>query len=412
MNTFILKNAVLIDGTGRDPVPDSGVVIEGDRIQEVFAGRVRHLPRGSTVLDCRGQTLLPGLIDAHVHMNAVDTNILDQHRKNYPSAVIIRSLKIIEQTLDQGFTTVRDCGGIDPGYRELLNQGLYPSPRLFVAGRSLSQTGGHGEIRVPCEGHAPVQAWSGLASTICDGVDVVRQAAREQLRSGVDHVKLMAGGGCMSPGDEVETSQYSVEEMRAAVFEAESAGKYVAAHAYSSRSIDLCMRAGVRTIEHGNLMDQASAQAMRAAGAYLVPTLVTYEMLSRRGKSLGIPADNIRKINQAKERGLEALSMASRAGVKIGSGSDLLGELQTYKGLELALKAKVLGPMGAIVASTRTNAEILKREKDLGTVEEGKLADLILVAGDPLRDISMIQRYREKITMIIQGGRLYKNLLH
>jgi imidazolonepropionase-like amidohydrolase len=344
-------------------------------------------------------------------MNAVDTNILDQQRKNYPSAVIIRSLKIIEETLDQGFTTVRDCGGIDAGYREVLKQRLYPGPRLFVAGRSLSQTGGHGEIRLPCEGHAPVQAWSGLSSTICDGVDAVRQAAREQLRSGVDHVKIMAGGGCMSPGDEVETSQYSVEEMKAAVFEAESAGKYVAAHAYSSRSIDLCMAAGVRTIEHGNLMDRDSAQAMKEAGAYLVPTLVTYEMLSKKGKSLGIPADNIRKINQAKERGLEALSMANKAGVKIGSGSDLLGELQAHKGLELALKAKVLGPMGAIVATTRTNAEILDREKDLGTVEKGKLADLILVAGDPLKDITLIQRYREKISMIIQGGRIYKNLL-
>lgn len=215
----------------------------------------------------------------------------------------------------------------------------------------------------------------------------------------------------MSPGDEVETSQYSVEEMKAAVFEAESAGKYVAAHAYSSRSIDLCMRAGVRTIEHGNLIDQASSQAMKDAGAYLVPTLVTYEMLSKKGKSLGIPGDNIRKINQAKERGLNALSMAHKTGVKIGSGSDLLGELQGCKGLELALKAKVLGAMGAIVATTRTNAEILKCEKDLGTVEEGKLADLILVKGDPLEDITVFQRYQEKITVIIQGGRVHKNIL-
>jgi imidazolonepropionase-like amidohydrolase len=411
MNTLILKNAVLIDGTGADPVPNSVVVVEGERFREVLSGRVRHLPRNATVLDCKGQTLLPGLIDAHVHMNAVETNILDQHRRNFPSAVVIKSLKVIEDTLHQGFTTVRDCGGIDPGYREALKHGLFPSPRLFVAGRSLSQTGGHGEIRLPCEGHAPVQAWSGLASTICDGVEAVRRASREQLRTGVDHVKIMAGGGCMSPGDEVETSQYSVEEMKAAVFEAESAGKYVAAHAYSSRSIDLCMRAGVRTIEHGNLIDQASSQAMKDAGAYLVPTLVTYEMLSKKGKSLGIPGDNIRKINQAKERGLNALSMAHKTGVKIGSGSDLLGELQGCKGLELALKAKVLGAMGAIVATTRTNAEILKCEKDLGTVEEGKLADLILVKGDPLEDITVFQRYQEKITVIIQGGRVHKNIL-
>jgi imidazolonepropionase-like amidohydrolase len=151
--------------------------------------------------------------------------------------------------------------------------------------------------------------------------------------------------------------------------------------------------------------------AIRDAGAYLVPTLVTYEMISRLGKSFGIPDNNVRKINEAKERGIEALAIAHRAGCKIASGSDLLGPMQVYKGLELELKARVLGAMGAIVATTKTNAELLKKEKELGTIAPGKLADLILVNGDPLKDIKIFQQYQEKITVIIQGGRVYKNTL-
>jgi imidazolonepropionase-like amidohydrolase len=235
--------------------------------------------------------------------------------------------------------------------------------------------------------------------------------AREQLRSGVDHLKVMAGGGAMSPSDEIDTSQYSIEELKAVVFEAQAAGKYVMAHVYSNRSIRNCIIAGVRTLEHGNLLDEESAQAIKEAGAFLVPTLVTYEMISRMGRDLGIPENNIRKINEARERSLEALTIAHRVGVKIASGSDLLGPMQCYKGMELELKSRVLGSMGAIVASTKTNAELLRKERDLGTVEAGKLADLILINGDPLEDIKLFQQYQDKITLIMQGGRVYKNLL-
>jgi len=215
----------------------------------------------------------------------------------------------------------------------------------------------------------------------------------------------------MSPSDAVDTSQYSPDELKAAVWEAESAGKYVLAHCYSDRSIMNAVASGVRTIEHGNLLTEAGAKAMKEAGAYLVPTIVTYEMISRMGKELGIPDNNVRKINEAREKALVALRYAFKAGVRIGSGSDLLGEMQVFKGAELELQAKVMGPMGAIVATTKTNAEILRWEKILGTVEPGKLADLILVDGDPLKDITVLQKYQEKITLIIQGGRVHKNIL-
>ena len=411
MSFLVLENATLIDGTGADPVSNGTVVVEDDRIKEVLRGSPGRVPSDAQTIDCRNQTLLPGLIDGHVHLGAVDANIMEQQRLYHPSLLVIRTLKVIQEALDQGFTTVRDAGGADAGYREAQRQGLIPGPRIFVSGCALSQTGGHGDFRLPTEVRSPSQDLAGVATRICDGVDEVRRGAREQLRRGADFIKVMGGGGCMSPSDEIDTSQYSPDELRAAVFEAEAVGTYVAAHVYSSRSIRNCVSSGIRTLEHGNLLDETAAKAIKDAKAFLVPTLVTYEMISRMGKSMGIPENNVRKINEARDRGLEALAIAKKLGVKIASGSDLLGPMQRYKGMELELKARVLGPMGAIVATTKTNAELLKKEKDLGTIEAGKLADFILVQGDPLKDITLIQQYQEKISLIIQGGRVYKNIL-
>jgi imidazolonepropionase-like amidohydrolase len=411
MNTLVLKNAVMIDGTGSDPVPNGSVIVEGERIREVLAGAPGRAPSHATIIDCKGKTLLPGLVDAHVHVGAVEANLMDQQRQNHTSMLVIRTLKVIRETLDQGFTSIRDAGGADPGFREALQQGLIQGPRLFVAGYPLSQTGGHGDFRLPTDRRPPSKDQAGLATRVCDGVDQVRQAARELLRQGVDHLKVMAGGGAMSPSDELDTSQYSIEELKAIVFEAQSAGTYVMAHVYSNRSIHNAVAAGIRSLEHGNLLDEEAARAIKEAEAFLVPTLVTYEMISQMGKELGIPDNNLRKINIARERSLEALAIAHRMGVKIASGSDLLGPMQIYKGAELELKSRVLGPMGAIVASTKTNAELLRKEKDLGTIEAGKLADLILLDGDPLKEIKLFQQYQEKITLIIQSGRVYKNIL-
>lgn len=409
--TIVVKNATIIDGTGADPVPNGFLIIEKERIKAMGTGDPATVPANAFVVDCRGQTLLPGLIDAHVHLGAVDANIIDQQRQYFASMLVVKTLKIMEQTLDQGFTTVRDAGGADPGFREAVNQGLVPGPRVFVCGPPLTQTGGHADFRLPTEIYPPVRHAAGLASWVCDGVDEVRRATRDLLRQGVDHIKVMAGGGAMSPSDEIDTSQYSLEELEAVVFEAESAGTYVMAHCYSDRSILNSVRAGVRSIEHGNLLTEPSAVAMREAGAILVPTIVTYEIISRMGKDLGIPENNVRKINIAREKALVALETAHRAGTKIASGSDLLGPMQIYKAMELELKAHVLGPMGALVATTKTNAELLNRQEDLGTVEAGKLADIIVVDGDPLANIKVLQEYQEKITLIMKGGWLYKNLL-
>ena len=197
MDSLILKNAMLIDGTGRDPVPGASVVIEGERIKDVLQGPIGSIPQGAAVIDCRHQTLLPGLIDAHVHIGAVDANIMDQQRRYHTSMLVIRSLKVMKETLDQGFTTIREAGGSDPGFREAQRLGYIQGPRLFMSGFPLSQTGGHGDSRLPTEMISPLESHAGIATRICDGVDEVRRGVREQLRSGVDHIKIMAGGGAI-----------------------------------------------------------------------------------------------------------------------------------------------------------------------------------------------------------------------
>ena len=407
----VLKNAVIIDGSGADPVAGGSVVIEGDRIKEVLTGDPGVLPAGTEVKDCGGQTLLPGLIDGHVHICAFEADLGEMKRRNYPAMNVVRSLQMLKETLDQGFTTARDLGGADCGFREAVAGGYVPGPRLFVCGKGLTQTGGHGDPRLPTETYAPEKDRVGMGGFLSDGVDACRWAVRENIRNGVDFIKVMAGGGCMSPADAIDTAQYSLEELKAVVWEAENAGTYVAAHCYSDRSIINAVNSGIRTIEHGNLLTEAAAAAIKKADAYLVPTIVTYVAMGRMGPELGVPEVFMTKMLEARDKAQEALQTAHKAGCKIGSGSDLLGPMQVYKGEELELQAKVLGPMGAIVATTKTNAEILCRERDLGTIAAGKLADLILVDGDPLEDITIFQNYQEKITMIMQGGCYYKNIV-
>jgi len=411
MKTIILTNLTLIDGTGADPQENATVVIEGNRIKEILSQSGASLPAASEVIDCHGQYLLPGLIDGHVHLCSTEPSIVEQQRRNYPSYGLIKSLKMMRETLDQGFTSARDLGGADAGMKRAVAEKLIPGPRLTVCNRILSQTGGHGDFRLPAETYTPVPGLGGVASIICDGVDEVRRGAREQLRQGADYIKVMAGGGVASAADEITSSQYSPEELRAAVYEAESAGTYVAAHCYCDRSIVLCAEAGVYTIEHGNLMTEMGAEAMKKAGSCLMPTLITYEVMRRQAKELNLPDFTIRKNEMALERAYEAIAIAHKMGIKIGSGSDLLGPMQVHKGETIELQARVLGAMGALVATTRTNAEIMGIADELGTVEAGKLADLILVNADPLKDSGVFKDYQHNISLIIKDGDVYKNIL-
>jgi imidazolonepropionase-like amidohydrolase len=404
-----LVNAVIITGTGQDPA-EGAVVVEGDRIVDVTEGP--GTPAGAdVVVDCRGRSLLPGLIDAHVHIGALDVDIQQQQRRYFDSEAALLMGRALTRLLDLGYTTVRDAGGADAGFRRALEHGVVQGPRLLVSGHPLSQTGGHGDVRQRTE-HGDVAACGadiGLSCHVADGPDEVRRAVREELRRGADQIKVMASGGVMSPADRLESTQYSAEEIRVAVQTAEQAGSYVLAHAYTPASVQMCARAGVRSIEHGNLIDAETAALMAEHGTFLDPTLVTYERLYEEGEKHGVPAENLDKLQLVLDAGLDSLRLAQTAGVKIASGSDLLGPLAGALGREIALQAQVLGPYGAITAATSTNAELLRLDDELGTIAVGKLADMIVVDGDPLQEPGLLGR-AEHLSVVMIGGRLHKNL--
>lgn len=401
----LFKNAYLIDCTGADPIDSSWVVVEDNRIKETGTGISPAFSNAETV-DCCGNTLMPGLIDAHIHLNLFDNDLGELHRRNYPAMHFVRCLGILKDTLEQGFTSVRDAGGADAGFRVAVEQGLVPGPKISVCGSSITMTGGHADMRLSTEITAP--AWAPvLTGVVADGVAEVQKAAREQLRRGVDHLKIMAGGGCGSPAYEPDTTQYTLEEIQAVVREAKAVHKNVLAHTYSNASMRLCADAGVYSMEHGNYLDKPTAEYLKEKDCWLVPTMTTYFYMSEHGEELGIPAYFLRKMKIVREFAMEAVANAMEAGVKIGSGSDVVGSGQPYKATELALKAEVMGPMRALLCSTRENAKLLKKEERIGTVEPGKDADLLLVKGNALKDIALFQN-RDNLLLIMQNGNLVK----
>jgi imidazolonepropionase-like amidohydrolase len=387
------------------------VVCDGDRIVDIAPSSATP-PRSATeVIDCTGRTLMPGLMDAHVHIGAVDVNILEQHRNYHTSHTALKMGSILTRTLAQGYTTVRDAGGCDAGFRKALEEGVLTGPRLLVSNAPVSMTGGHADFRRPTERGDSMACCSqvGMNALIADGPDEVRKAVRENLRTGADQIKVHASGGAMSPADELDSVQYTVEEMRTAVQTAEAAGTYVLAHAYSSTAVRNAVEAGVRSIEHGNLIDEATAALLAESGTYLVPTLSTYELLYRQGAEHGVPTVNIEKIGMAHEAGLRALEYAYRAGVRIASGSDLLGSMFQYKHRELELKAEIMKPLDVLVATTRTNAELFGLADDLGTVEVGKLADMIVVEGRPWEDVGVFGK-PGAISTVVLGGHVVRRV--
>lgn len=406
---LVFEHARLLDCTGADPRADMAVLVEDDRIARIAPSGSFAAPPGARVIDCQGRTLMPGLTDAHVHLSAIEVDL--SGRSAEPSPVVaLRIAALIEQTLQAGFTTVRDAGGLPWGYKEAVRQGLIDGPELLVSGSFISQTGGHGDARrrtnytLP-EHDSQVQA----QAFVVDGPQQVRWATRENLRRGSDQIKIMANGGAMSPTDEMTSPQFTVEEIAAAVYEAKAAGTYVLAHTYTNESMRNCVAAGVRSLEHGNFLDEPTAALLKEHGTFLVPTIVTYEQIAERGEALGVGEKQIQKIRQGLAGAFAALEVAARMGVTIASGSDVLGAMQPAKSREPLLKARVLSTMGALIATTRTNAQLFRLEDEIGTVEEGKRADLIVVDGDPTTDIACIVD-PANIHVVVKHGTVRKDL--
>lgn len=409
--SLVFEHATLLDCTGRDPQPDRRIVVEDDRISRITNSNGPAGPREAQVIDCGGRTLMPGLIDAHVHLAAIDLDAGAEVALP-PAVIALKIARLIEDTLQAGFTSVRDAGGLDWGFKDAVNRRLIRGPRLFISGPFLSQTGGHGDNQRPRTAREPFKAIHGLTTEtiLADGPDEVRKAAREALRRGADQIKVMASGGAASPTDELDHVQFSVAELAAAVDVAGAVGSYVLAHAYGPKAIQNCLEAGVRSIEHGNFLDEKTADRMlEKEDTYLVPTVITYELLSRYEPGKGWSADNVRKIRQGLTGAYDSLGLAYEKGLKIGSGSDVLAEMQGEKGKEIACQARVMGAMNAIIAATRTNAGLLRIDNTVGTVEEGKQADLILLDQDPLADPSIFGE-PDHVRLVVLGGEVVKKL--
>jgi imidazolonepropionase-like amidohydrolase len=407
MAPIILANCAIVDGTRAERREDHHVLIEEGRIREVTDRPLKST--SAETIDLKGRTLLPGLIDAHVHVLAVDL-ALARLADEPLTLTTLRAGRVLEGMLRRGFTTVRDAGGADGGLAEAVAQGLVPGPRLFPSGRALSQTGGHGDLRPPTRSVtscACCEYGAGL-SRIADGVAECRRAARDELRQGATQLKIMASGGVASPYDPIGNVQYSTEEMRAIVEEAHGWHTYVLAHAYTPEAIGRAVDNGVRSIEHANLIDRATAEQVAAAGGFVVPTLATFDALHRFGRDLGVPEVSLEKLAEVREAGLRSLEILAAAGVPIGYGTDLLGPMHRYQTREFVLRGEAMAPFDIIRSATAVNAALLNREGELGVVAPGARADLIALDGDPLADIALLDGDGQHLAMVMKDGTFYR----
>jgi imidazolonepropionase-like amidohydrolase len=407
MAAIIFANCAVLDGTSAERREDHHVLVEGRHIREVSDRPIAS--RAAETVDLAGRTLIPGLIDAHVHVLAVDAN-LTRLSDRPVTLLTLQAAKILEGMLPRGFTTVRDAGGADGGLAEAVEDGLVRGPRIFPSGSALSQTGGHGDTRPRTQSAVTCACCEGGAalSRIADGVAECRRAARDELRKGATQIKILASGGVASPYDPIWDLQYSEAEVRAVVEEARAWRTYVLAHAYSPEAIRRSIDFGVRSIEHGNLIDRATAEHVAGANAFVVPTLVTYDALHRFGRELGFPEISMAKLAEVREAGLRSLEILQAADVKIGYGTDLLGPMHRHQSREFVIRAEAMSPFDIIRSATIVNAELLNRTGELGVIAPGARADLITVDGSPLTDLSVLDGQDEHINHIMKDGVFYK----
>ncbi|MEK8050529.1 amidohydrolase family protein [Ideonella sp. DXS22W] len=410
----VISNVRPFDSVRGTLGPLSTLVIDGDRIAAVLP----HAPSGPPAVDDAAQRIdgggrvaLPGLIDAHVHVTAAhhDLTLLGLQP---PSLVAAESGAIMRGMLHRGFTTVRDAAGADAGLQTAQAKGLFEGPRLLIAGFPICQTGGHADMRpraVRQRDWFCTCAGLGLLGAIADGVGEVRRAVREQVRTGANQIKIMAGGGISSPADPLEGTQFSLDELRAACEEAEAANLYAMAHAYSPRAITRAVDSGVRSIEHGNLLDEASARVMKQRGAYLVPTLATYAALADEGVRLGWTGEMLDKLARVKGRGLEAVRIAMAEGVPVVFGTDLLGHMQVRQSEEFTIRSAVQTPVQILQSATIEAARLMRLEGQIGELVPGAWADVLLVDGDPTQEVAMLAAPDTGIRLLMQAGRVVRD---
>ncbi|KAF1981180.1 hypothetical protein K402DRAFT_398803 [Aulographum hederae CBS 113979] len=404
--TYVFKNASIVNPKNGSIRRATVCTHEGkihsilDNPDLVFTDDAQH-----TTIDLSGKYLCPGLIDCHVHISSVpgEPNLSKSFTQMSHPISLLRQPTMCREILARGFTTVRDCGGATLALKEALAAGAFPGPRLFFAGHALSQSGGHADMR---SSHDTTSCCGGTVTgpgRLCDGVPECLRATREELRQGADFIKIMAGGGVASPTDKLESLQFTPEEIRAITTVAANSGTYVTAHAYTPFAVRTAVENGVRGIEHGSLIDEETARFMAERGVWLTPTLVTYtEMLEK-----GFLPPELRGKNDAVIRAaIQSLTIAQKAGVKMCYGTDLLGPLTTAQTREFSIRGAVLGSLETLQSATVNAAEMLREETRLGRIEEGFVADMIILKNNPLKNVEILNDPENQLLAVIKEGRV------
>ncbi len=399
----VITCKTLIDGTGKT-ISNPAIIIERDKIIGIV-GRDK-IPNGTPIIDLGNYTMLPGLIDLHVHPDLTTGDYQVDHLRASSASKALMGLKNVQDLLAAGWTTLRVAGDGDVGYanmeiRNAINKGLFTGPRIYGAAHYISVTGGGGDINFIS--HEQKIIADGL---IADGPDEIRKAVRNEIKYGSDWIKLLVTGAFMSAGDNPKNVHFSPEELKAAVDEAARRDVPVMAHAHAAEGIKMAVKAGVRTIEHGSFLDEEAMDLMIQHGTWLIPTLTIHLFYQEEIPDNKATLKMVEMGRKAKEEQYKNLRIAIKKGVKFGLGSDDVGWPANYSAREFAEYVKLgMTPMQAIICGTKVNAEILKKEHEIGTIEVGKFADLIAVKGDPLKDISELQ----KVKFVMIGGKVVKN---
>ncbi|ALJ15023.1 metal-dependent hydrolase family protein [Sphingopyxis macrogoltabida] len=414
MTITILENARLFDGTNADCPTGMSVAIESGTIKEVSDRPITAAT--ARRIDVGGRTLMPGLIDLHIHAYISDVNIQRVDAMG-PAHRTAHAVRMLGHALDCGFTTVRDIGGGDWSLWRSIEEGLIRAPRFLYAGRIVSMTGGHGDMRpMSNDGHGHDRSFCQCGqvnslTVIADGVDACIAAVREEYRRGAHTIKIMGSGGVASPTDPIWMNQYREDEVRAIVNECVERRSYASAHCHPTSAIRRCVEFGVRCIEHGTLIDNETAAFVAERGAFIVPTMAIIFALRELGPAMGFPPENQAKLDEVFDEALSGMDRMRQAGVKIGFGTDLLGDTYTRQCTEFSIRSEVFSPIEILRQATSIGAEVLQMQGKLGCVAAGAHADLIVVDGDPLSDIGLLARNGEALPLIMRAGEIVKNRL-
>lgn len=406
-------NARVFDGRN-DRLTPTNVLVEGERITAVSAA---PLPPDAELLDCGGRVLMPGLIDAHIHAYFYDLNV-NRLQRMPVTLYSHHAANMLRDMLDRGFTAVRDTGGADYGLWLAIERGLITAPRLFYCEKALSQTGGHVDMRHHHEHHHHDEevvlcgcCFTNPLGVVVDGVDAVRKVIREQLRRGASFIKFCGSGGVSTVSDPLDGIQFSSDEVRAIVEEVENHLVYCTAHIHPDRALRRAIGLGVHCIEHGTLIEPDTARMAADRGTSIVPTLAVIAGLSERGEEFGYPRESLEKLKRIKGEAIERLNHMKRAGVRIGFGTDLIGAIQPMQCIEFGLRANVFSNFEILNQATAVNAEIIGAKGEIGEIAPGAYADLLVVDGNPLADLKVLENDGAAIPVVMKGGRFHRNRL-